>query len=252
MIIWFSLLIMPGCNFTGFAVRDNFQRWSTYHVLAPGEDLRLVARNYQVSLNSLMLLNGIHDSSKVPTGSRILIAYQPFSSLNKSYKGYGKNYQGGVPKLKGGGRIGWPIAGGRIVSKFGPRGFSFHDGIDIAARAGTPVYAAHSGVVVYSGSGLRGYGNLIVLRGKKGFLTVYAHNRRLLRKKGARVRRGEQIAEVGSTGHSSGPHLHFEIRMRDKKKRYVAVDPLPFFSDSKRIKPRFRFNESLTPLLVKR
>ena len=82
-------------------------------------------------------------------------------------------------------------------------------------------------------------------------LTVYAHNSRLHAKQGQRIKRGQKIASVGSTGKSSGPHLHFEVRTRDKRGRYLAVDPIPFFN-KKAGPPRFRVNESLTGLLTKR
>ena len=89
-----------------------------------------------------------------------------------------------------------------------------HKGIDLVSNA--PIYAARSGVVIYSGSRQRGYGNLVILQHKDKYVTVYAHNRRNLVDEGAKVRQGEQIAELGNTGRSTGPHLHFEIRYQGK------------------------------------
>lgn len=113
----------------------------------------------------------------------------------------------------------WPAAG-QITSRFGRRGDSHHDGIDIAAPEGTAVRAAAAGVVVFSGV-LRGYGNVIVLEHPYGLATVYAHNQRNLVRVGARVRRGALIARLGRTGRATGPNLHFEVR-RGK----LARDPL--------------------------
>ena len=92
---------------------------------------------------------------------------------------------------------------------------------------------------------------MVILRAKNGLTTVYAHNSKLLVKKGAWVKKGKQIAKVGSTGRATGPHLHFEVRMQDKHGRYVAVDPLPLLDSKREEKPDYRVNENLTPLLAR-
>ena len=120
----------------------------------------------------------------------------------------------------------WPVAGGKINSFYGWRtGKRFHDGIDIMAPSGTKVFASKSGEVIYSSNRIRGYGNMIVIRHNAGYSSVYSHNKINLVKKGDVVRQGDVIAQVGSTGHSSGPHLHFEIR----KGKY-SVDPLKYLN----------------------
>jgi len=99
-----------------------------------------------------------------------------------------------------------------------------HRGIDIAAPIGTPVYAAAAGVVTYSQWNSGGFGNLVEIRHADGTLTLYAHNHRNLVRVGQYVQQGEQIAEMGSTGRSTGPHVHFEIRPQGRG----AVDPMIF------------------------
>jgi len=106
----------------------------------------------------------------------------------------------------------WPLRYGIVSSEYGKRWGRRHDGIDIAAEPGDPVYAAASGEVIYSDDKLRGYGNTVIIRHDQKTTTLYAHNRKLLVKKGQRVRAGKRIAEIGSTGKSTGPHLHFELR----------------------------------------
>lgn len=125
------------------------------------------------------------------------------------------------------GKLQSPVDGGQVVSEFGRRWLSFHEGIDIAAAEGTPVYAAHAGEVVFSGASMRGYGNMVVVKGQ-GLMTVYAHNKRNLVDVGDSVEAGERIAQVGKTGNASGPHLHFETRVKGEDGRSVAVDPLVF------------------------
>lgn len=117
----------------------------------------------------------------------------------------------------------WPLPGGHISSYFGARKRDFHDGIDIKASAGTPIYSAGDGKVIYCGSRVRGYGNLIIVRHSRDFATVYAHNRKNLIKTGDLVRKGQILGLVGSTGKATGPHLHFEIRYRE-----LPVDPLEY------------------------
>ena len=121
----------------------------------------------------------------------------------------------------------WPVDG-EISSKFGPRGNSFHDGVDIAAPLGTSILAAANGEVIYSGT-LRGYGNLVILRHRDGYVTIYAHTQKNLVTEGEKVRRGQLIARVGQTGRASGPHLHFEVR-----KDNLTRNPLRYLPEDRR------------------
>lgn len=123
--------------------------------------------------------------------------------------------------LAGGGRFLWPVEG-RIISGFGPQAKGQHnDGIKISVAEGTPVRATDNGVVAYAGNALRGYGNLLLIKHAGGWISAYAHNSRLLVKRGARVQRGQVIAKSGQSGNVASPQLHFELR-RGRK----AVDPL--------------------------
>lgn len=117
----------------------------------------------------------------------------------------------------------WPVRG-KIVSSFGPKKGGLHnDGVNLAVPAGTSVVAADNGVVAYAGNELRGFGNLLLVRHADGWVTAYAHNSRLLVKRGQKVKRGQPIAEVGSTGNVSSPQLHFEVRRGTD-----PVDPLKY------------------------
>jgi murein DD-endopeptidase MepM/ murein hydrolase activator NlpD len=117
-----------------------------------------------------------------------------------------------APPPKSGSGFIWPVKG-KIISNFGakPKGLK-NDGVNIRAERGTPVYAAENGVVAYAGNELRGFGNLLLIKHAGGWITAYAHNERLLVKRGQRLKRGQKIATVGSTGNVSSPQLHFEIR----------------------------------------
>jgi murein DD-endopeptidase MepM/ murein hydrolase activator NlpD len=123
-----------------------------------------------------------------------------------------------------------PVALARISSVFGRRpnplgkGHVFHRGIDLAAPTGTPVYAVAAGTVIRSMRD-RSYGNVVVIDHHNGYKTLYAHNSKLLVKVGEKVKAGQPIAKVGSTGHSTGPHLHFEIHRSGQR-----VDPRPYLA----------------------
>lgn len=114
-----------------------------------------------------------------------------------------------------------PLKRVQVTSHFGKRGGDYHDGIDLRARDGTPVFSVEAGTVAYAGSAIGGYGRMVVVRHDGGLSTVYAHNSRLLVKRGARVRKGQRIALSGRTGRSRGAHVHFEVRSG-----ITAVDPL--------------------------
>lgn len=115
----------------------------------------------------------------------------------------------------------WPVQG-KVISPYGPKGRGLHnDGINIAAPRGTPVRAAADGVVVYAGDELKGYGIMVLVRHGGNILTAYAHNEAVLVQRGARVRQGQVIARVGSTGNVTRPQLHFEIR-----RGRAAIDPM--------------------------
>jgi murein DD-endopeptidase MepM/ murein hydrolase activator NlpD len=115
----------------------------------------------------------------------------------------------------------WPV-NGPVVSGFGMRWGRMHEGIDIAASSGTPIHAAAAGTVIHAGW-LGGYGNLVVVDHGDGLSTAYAHASAILVGVGQHVSQGETLSLVGSTGNSTGPHLHFEVRVNGS-----AVDPLAY------------------------
>ena len=128
--------------------------------------------------------------------------------------------QGGgmEPQVIGSGILGYPCSG-PITSPFGYRihpifGTTiYHSGIDIGVDEGTPVHAADSGVVIYSGSGLTRYGNVVIIDHGNGLSTLYAHNSALLVSEGESVSKGQVVAYSGMTGYATGPHVHFEVRV---------------------------------------
>jgi murein DD-endopeptidase MepM/ murein hydrolase activator NlpD len=111
----------------------------------------------------------------------------------------------------------------RLTSLFGKRWGKEHEGIDMAAPIGTPVFAAAAGSVIYAGDQVRGYGNMVVIKHDGEIVTVYAHSSVLLVHTGDRVAVGQEIARVGDTGRATAPHLHFEVRRGE-----VPQDPMPF------------------------
>ncbi|MCT7952852.1 peptidoglycan DD-metalloendopeptidase family protein [Ancylothrix sp. C2] len=115
----------------------------------------------------------------------------------------------------------WP-AQGALTSGYGWRWGRMHAGIDIAAPVGTPIVASAPGVITYAQWNDGGYGNLVEVTHPDGSITLYAHNDRILVREGQQVEQGQQIAEMGSTGFSTGPHLHFELHPRGRG----AIDPI--------------------------
>ncbi|WP_432812092.1 peptidoglycan DD-metalloendopeptidase family protein [Pantanalinema sp. GBBB05] len=121
----------------------------------------------------------------------------------------------------------WPTKG-VLTSGYGWRWGRMHKGIDIAADVGTPVVAAAPGTVTYAAWNSGGYGYLVEITHADGSVTLYAHNNRILVQEGQQVEQGQQISEMGSTGYSTGPHLHFEVHPAGKG----AVNPMAFLPNS--------------------
>lgn len=128
---------------------------------------------------------------------------------------------------------GQPVKAGWISSSYGERldpftgGKTFHDGVDIAGKVGTKVAAVGSGIVIFAGE-KQGYGNVVKIHHGNGYVTLYAHNSKLLAQVGDYVTKGQQIAAMGSTGRSTGPHLHFEVHLNGK-----TVDPQTYLQAAK-------------------
>ena len=130
---------------------------------------------------------------------------------------------GGAPKSSGIGKLRWP-ARGQVVSRFGSSEDGHrNDGIDISVPDGTPIKAAENGVVIYSGSGLKEYGNTVLIRHDDGLVTVYGYAKDLKVKRGDKVMRGEVIADSGMSGEANRPKLHFEVR-----KDATPVNPMSY------------------------
>ncbi len=125
----------------------------------------------------------------------------------------------------------WPVWEARMTRGFLPRGTKKrrrpHKGIDLAAPRGSAVMASHDGTIIYTGSGFKGYGKMIMIESSdnrgSGFATLYGHLDKIVVFEGKKVKQGEVIGALGNTGRSSGPHLHFEIRQLNG-----PIDPLPY------------------------
>jgi len=125
-----------------------------------------------------------------------------------------------IPKSAQGKKFNRPVSG-KIIEGFGTSKSGVHnDGINISAKAGTPILAADKGTVAYAGNDLKGYGNLILLKHDNGWFTAYAHADKITVKKGAVIKAKQTIGTVGKTGNVTTPQLHFEVRYKTK-----PVDP---------------------------
>ena len=199
--VFLLFILLSGC-FGGRGV---------YHTVGRGETLWRISKTYGVDIQDVAEINNIKDPTGIEAGSRIFI---PGVSRVRKVVPYG-----GKPGEKEKedrivvehDRFSWPVKG-EIISQFGPRSGARHDGIDIKAEEGAAIKAAAPGTVVYSSSDMRGYGNIIIIKHKDDFYTVYAHNKENLVKPGDNVEKGATIGSVGDSGNAKGCHLHFEVR----------------------------------------
>ena len=234
LLLLVLLLPLAGCSFL-FGGKSS--RYIEYPV-HKGDSLYSIGQRFSVSVSELSDLNDIDDPRALRIGQVLKIPYRgqgvakrPKPEAGGAEPAPDANSKKSVRLNQARvyiGRLAWPVRKGKLASPFGPRWMNFHEGLDFSAPVGTPVYAAHDGRVVHSDDRLRGYGNLIVIQAP-GLLTIYAHNDRNLVRAGQTVSKGDLIAEVGATGHATGPHLHFETRIKNKDGKNVAVDPLVFY-----------------------
>jgi lipoprotein NlpD len=227
-----------------------------YHVVEPGQTLYRIARSYGVDEAQLARVNGIRDPNQLETGQRLFIPGATLTrdvpptdppkappppkvpappaksgksaALPKASKAKPVPPQPvGEPETIPGprpapGTFLWPVRG-QVVSEFGQIEGKANKGIEIAIPQGTPVTAAAAGKVIYSGSGIRGYGNLIILEHADNYFTVYGFNAKNLVTVDSFVGQGDKIALSGTPSDSKSPRLHFEIR-----KGKTAVNPIFF------------------------
>jgi len=194
-----------------------------YVEVLPGDTWSSLAKEFQITIESLKESNSNLD---LTPGEWAFIPDES-GPLNTIIKGIGhgnswfkEKFFGGPPQVK----LMWPVpASARISSGYGLRRRHFHEGIDIASPRGNSILAAADGKVIYSGRGVKGYGNLTIISHSNGYFTVYGHAQKNLTHAGDKVLQGQQIAKVGSTGRSTGPHLHFEVRHYDR-----SIDPMHF------------------------
>jgi lipoprotein NlpD len=220
-LLVFVLFFVGGCAAQKTISKPRLH--GVYHTVTAGETLFRIGKAYGMTYQELAQVNGIQDPGQIRVGQRIFIpgATQPLPVETITPMETAPAAPASPDPVRGIETFLWPV-NGTINSGFGPRGASFHDGIDIAAPEGTPIRAIEDGEVIYSDQ-LRGYGNMVILRHADGIVSVYAHNESNLVREGQSVVRGEVVARVGSTGRVSGPHLHFEIR-----KNNAAQDPLRY------------------------
>ena len=182
-------------------------RLSAPYALKPGQRLAIPGDSPNVSQTQVAAAPQHSDSPRV-TLKMVKNAINAATSKTEAPRPVAV----GEPPARSQSQFLWPVRG-KIISNFGAkRGGLKNDGINIAAPRGTKVLAAENGVVAYAGNELRGFGNLLLIKHADGWVSAYAHNEAIVVRRGQRVRRGQAIARVGSTGSVSEPQLHFELR----------------------------------------
>lgn len=225
-----GLLAAPSCAWSpdSSAASRGF-----YYIIKRGDNLYQIGKRYNVPPEVLKRFNKIDDVSGLRVGQRIYIPRR--GEQSRDARRFGTRAK--TPPASGSGaelkrkvraqakrnaklNFVWPLSRIKLTSRFGRRNGKPHEGIDLAAKQGTPIRAAEAGRVIHSGR-LGAYGNVVILKHTGDYRSVYAHARKLYVRKGQFVEKAERIAEVGMTGRTTGPHLHFEITRNE-----VPKDPL--------------------------
>lgn len=211
VLVVIALLAMVACGTSKSLVSEGQYR------VAKGDTLTQIARRHGQSVDSLMRMNRISNPNRIRVGQ--VLTVKGGSSVSSPGPGSaGSSTVAPRPPVKGTSvaaprtiNLVWPAQG---ASRRGTTA-STTQGVYIAGAAGSPVKAAAAGKVVYAGSGLRGYGNMLIINHDANFLSVYAHNERLMVKEGANIKQGQQIATMGDTD-SASTNLYFELRYDGK------------------------------------
>lgn len=237
------VLIITGCSFSPKPAKRVIVEDVTssnkvkrgIHLVDLGESLYSIAFRYGRDFRNLAAINNMQYPYKIVPGQKIYLnktTYNGTEIVSKSKKinrkSTGKHNLNSKPSnkiqynqvVKQGTWV-WPIKG-KIISEFRDNN-RFNKGIDIAVNAITPVKASDNGVVVYRGTGLKGYGKLIIIKHGEHYLSAYAHNDKFLIKEGQRVKKGEHIAVIGRDEKK----LHYEIRKNGK-----PINPVQYLSKS--------------------
>lgn len=186
------------------------------YVVSSGDSLSTIADRHGLRLGELVTANGLEPPYRIRPGQGLIIPPTEADRRQQASAGQAMGSEQArslvpPPPLSADGFL-WPVQG-NVVSSFEQNSAKGRSGgINIAARRGTPVRAADNGIVAYAGEALRGYGQMVLLRHAEGYVTLYAHNDALLVREGEVVRRGQAIAEVGSSGDVVDSQLHFELR----------------------------------------
>lgn len=207
-------------------------------VVRLGDTLLKIAQRYGLTMGELLQLNPGLETARLVVGSqiqvvrsapgrsRMLLGLAPVGSGGLSWPelpSFGNDQRPTSPYLRGNSALMWP-AQGTFTSGYGWRWGRMHRGIDIANNVGTPIVAAARGRVSFAGWHEGGYGYFVEITHEDGSRTRYGHNSNLLVREGQQVDQGQVISQMGSTGRSTGPHLHFEVLPPGEG----AMNPLQF------------------------
>lgn len=248
IIFTFFIFLISSCVTTGppeapKIIKSN--KGGFYHRIVCGEDLFEISRKYEISIHYLAKINNIKNYDRLQPGTYLYIPPKE-TPVNQKTKVVTGGIAGSSSTVSAAGansetkkttnptkqttntkfkptekKFIWPL-NGKVSRGYSDNESSRHKGVDILAATGSPIVAARSGVVIYEGNSMPGYGNMIIIDHGDQYATLYGHNKTNLVRVNQKVKQGETIALVGMTGRATAPHLHFEIR-----ENAVAIDPAP-------------------------
>lgn len=193
-------LFFTGCTYIGPGI---------YHTVSKGETIWDIASSYNTDSDEILKANRLlKNPDRIKVGQKIYVPGARFQQ---------KVHKSSLSFI-------WPVKG-RIIQKYGKKGYKRYLGIGIKANEGVPVVASEAGTVMFASDDFRSYGKTIIIEHNKNYTTVYAHNKNNFVRVKQEIRKGQKIAEVGKTGWAKVSFLHFEIRYKEKPRNPIFILP---------------------------
>lgn len=213
------IVFVVGCAHQPLEYKKDKARGEVTHIVTKGDTLFSVAKQYGVSTDDIMKANGLGKNTSLTLGQPLLIPGAKTKSQAKPSGSVAQRPSDESKKID----LGWPVVKGVVFRTFDQTGTRLHEGLSIGAPANTPIRAAQDGQVIYAAEATNHLGRMVLIQHADPFVSIYGHLEDIKVKVGQRVKKGDVIGTVGTSGSVESPRVYFELR-----KDRLPVNPEPY------------------------